>query len=1647
LEGEDALFFGRDKDARLLVNKILSARLTLVYGASGVGKSSLLRALVARDLRDEEIGDTEVVFFDRWAEPDVEVAIKQEIASAIEPDAAGLSPRELLTAWAGLVNRVRQKPLVLILDQFEQFCRIRAGKPDLLSKELAALVRAEMPAHLVLSLREEFLAGLEIFSDDIVTIYDSMFRLEHLSDQGARDAIVRPAEKFGVLVQPDLVKTLIRDLKKRDEALVLSVGPTAPGVELPFLQIICERLWKELQESPDSNASNQLPLSLYDRLDRREGIIRRYVEGLASELSPRLQEDAAAILKRLAPRSGIKASCTPIQLSEDTGLPVDRVERILQPFADHYVLRPRLIGSTKWYELYHDAYIQVLTGWIDGKLAGKRERERFWHLTRWGLAISFVVAIVGLLSYSVYRVKYQSEAEAYRIIEGDIEQAIKDEGDLAQEKDAQTKQRRHVEAAFLQSAKHTWNEVKDIGNQGVVDAQVNDLKSRFAKPTIYKVFTADGSRPASRDDYINEPACTEDWARGTEPKSGKTSVTLAFGPDLDLDESTLRCAWMQVVSGLRRSHPAILLPSRLNTEVSSQAANNAITLYIAKVPINVDLALRHQEAGNYHDVGVKTEDLMRHHSLWNFFNGQNALDWPYFIGNYASLPHWTLPLLRVADIDRFPVEFLVIEKAILNLLQDQRPTLTRQVVDYLIDRARKDAPQTVAEAVRARGSPEGVREVLLEMIGQDKKIAENFSTLLDAMAQFPADLQQSPNVTSGISRSPVTVAVPPQSAPPKGFSAATAAQGILAELKSLAITDGAELHLRVKSHRPKANSPRRGMRGQRKAPTTTLEDARDHGPDQFGGGPAVSSATAFGPDNYDIAPEDIPEESPPLHAYLGADLWSCFVEASGNPREGILDKFTKMHAAFSARVGVPVPGIQLDPAAGSYDIDRSAFVVKVADEKANERYFGPVTVRGDCVDETLRELETRWELARAMFLASDDIEQALGKLGSNQSRWLRDNYSLTDLKLLLRAVLAPNREEIKNVQMPSTNDGRTLRALPDLLSSLVFWTQYCTIEGKTELDGECLVRNLRETQRLRFFVTGSLRFGPNAAARLVATGLDDLLKRGAENPDAAEASFIKAVAMSKPATGEAKTAFLSLFKSRTLTAWAERLEGSLSCGQPTPGSVTNRVDLTADDRTELDQFFDAATRADPANAWLGLRLCRVQSSDLKIGRDKVIKDLDLLLYNAAAGNVTTAEAEAIGVLELKARQKDFWRPDLALDAAKQLVTRAFHEWGRRGDTEDAEAAFTELGGICLGDETRGSRWCRSVMEAAWTAYGRANASMSLDLGLSMIGGGNQIDLRHALALLNTGVRQLKKESDNGAKLAASFQYARALADVALAQYGDRTLLTEAANLLPALEGVTSAESGWPTPSEVASLRVQVALLAGDAAAADKILAASQSEDNRALQTCRMYLLLERDDLPAALSMIKQSEKKLDEKDSLYLLGFLQYLDNATTELETTVRRLAELQHPFADYMRLLLFVSAEGQGKGEAAREALDKRWKEIASNAETWSYRLRQGDETAWQEMLVGYFLDKVPSEQIFTWLADPEKFVASPLSATSVPWSSYLTDYFYEAQRQSITGDRQTRLERQIESLHHAVARGPVIDNEYFLARYQLRVLETGQ
>jgi hypothetical protein len=373
---EQDLFFGRDRDQQLLRNKIYSSRLTVLYAPSGVGKTSLLKTLTIPNLLSH--GDV-VIYVDQWPRDEPEIAVKAAIvqgaAAPSQLSVAELKETSLVDLIRHQLDVSPNRRWVIILDQFEQiFLRpnFRADSMDTLGRELGRLVRTNIDVHIVLSLREEFLARLQIFREHIVTLFGSTYRLEHLRGDGARQAIDGPGDAFEppFKFDPDLLDALIRDLGITVASAGASIEAVeSEGIDLPIMQIVCDHLWKESDK-------HRLSVVLYEQMGRRDGIITEYVNEITAGLSPFEKEEAAQVLDWLAPKSEIKMSYPVDILEKNTGISEERMVAILQHWEQQWVLRVREIGNVTTYELFHDAFIKVLRPWIDEQLDQKRERER-----------------------------------------------------------------------------------------------------------------------------------------------------------------------------------------------------------------------------------------------------------------------------------------------------------------------------------------------------------------------------------------------------------------------------------------------------------------------------------------------------------------------------------------------------------------------------------------------------------------------------------------------------------------------------------------------------------------------------------------------------------------------------------------------------------------------------------------------------------------------------------------------------------------------------------------------------------------------------------------------------------------------------------------------------------------------------------------------------------------------------------------------------------------------------------------------------------------------------------------------------------------------------------------------------------------------
>jgi WD40 repeat protein len=379
------LFFGRERDGEIVVANLLASRLTVLYGASGVGKSSLLRAAVARRLRRES--DAEVIVFSSWA-----------------GDTAAPLRAAQAAADAG-------REAYLILDQFEEYFLYDGASDgeDTLAEELPELLRrTERRVNVLISVREDALASLDAFKAPIPNVLANYLRLPHLDRDAGRAAITGPLERWSelageheaVTIEPELVEAVLDETAAGrvelggvgvgiDRAAANGGGPAQ--IEAPILQLVMERLWQAERQA----GSRVLRLETFHALGGAGQIVRDHLERALGSLSPAQQDVAAASFDHLVTPSGSKIALRAGDLAEYAGVGTDELGPVVTTLARERILRS-VEGGTggQRYEIFHDVLADAVLAWrAERRVERERQTARRRHRRLLGVAAASIVAL------------------------------------------------------------------------------------------------------------------------------------------------------------------------------------------------------------------------------------------------------------------------------------------------------------------------------------------------------------------------------------------------------------------------------------------------------------------------------------------------------------------------------------------------------------------------------------------------------------------------------------------------------------------------------------------------------------------------------------------------------------------------------------------------------------------------------------------------------------------------------------------------------------------------------------------------------------------------------------------------------------------------------------------------------------------------------------------------------------------------------------------------------------------------------------------------------------------------------------------------------------------------------------------------------
>jgi WD40 repeat protein len=418
------LFFGREREREIIVANLLASKLTVLYGDTGVGKSSVLRAGVARDLRalPEPLA---VVVFDEWKD-DPAGTVQERVAASTgaERQSRLVDTLELGAAMVG-------GEVVVILDGFEEeflYHGLDAGPDSFFDQFSEAVTRPGLRASFLVAVREDALAKLDRFKSRVPNVFGNYLRLPHLDRDAAREAIVGPVDRYNetsdtpIEVEPALVEAVLDQVAAGKVELGqagrggIDADGSQAGIEAPYLQLVMERLW----EAESQAGSNVVRLETFERLGGAEQIVRDHLDRALAALDPAQRDVAAVAFNHLVTPSGAKIAHDASDLAGYVGVPESDVAPVLSSLAAQRILRsvPGVRGSEQpRYEIYHDILADPVLAWRT-RHESERELERVHDAAakrhrRLLLVAAGAVVLAGAMALAtIYAFAKQSEADA-----------------------------------------------------------------------------------------------------------------------------------------------------------------------------------------------------------------------------------------------------------------------------------------------------------------------------------------------------------------------------------------------------------------------------------------------------------------------------------------------------------------------------------------------------------------------------------------------------------------------------------------------------------------------------------------------------------------------------------------------------------------------------------------------------------------------------------------------------------------------------------------------------------------------------------------------------------------------------------------------------------------------------------------------------------------------------------------------------------------------------------------------------------------------------------------------------------------------------------------------------------------------------------
>ncbi len=381
-ESDADLFVGREALTSTLVERVLSlasnnqgvpARFLAVVGASGSGKSSLIRAGVVSALRWNKVStDWDIYVFTPTAHPleSLAATLTQESHSittiATLMDDLAREARSLQIFAKRKLRSTNGTRLLLVVDQFEELfalCRSEEEKTAFIGSLLAASSEVDGPVILLITLRADFYAHCASYPKLREALAQHQEYIGVMTAEEMRRAVEEPAQRGRWEFEPGLVELMLHDVGHE------------PGA-LPLLSHALFETWQRRR-------GRMMTLSGYAASGGVRGAIAETAETVFSDqFTPEQQAIARRIFLRLTELNDERATADTRRRAKFDELILNPEEASATQFVLKALADARLITTSEdSAEVAHEALIRewpTLQGWLEENREGLRLQR---HLT------------------------------------------------------------------------------------------------------------------------------------------------------------------------------------------------------------------------------------------------------------------------------------------------------------------------------------------------------------------------------------------------------------------------------------------------------------------------------------------------------------------------------------------------------------------------------------------------------------------------------------------------------------------------------------------------------------------------------------------------------------------------------------------------------------------------------------------------------------------------------------------------------------------------------------------------------------------------------------------------------------------------------------------------------------------------------------------------------------------------------------------------------------------------------------------------------------------------------------------------------------------------------------------------------------------